>query len=98
MKLNHGNSDTYRVLPDGAAQDLKLRIFEARHYSATPTVEKYQLMHKTYQPALTDTNRDRLNLSVGEQVNCYFTNTLHPGTVLVTNALWSASAGGFDAF
>ena len=91
-----GSGDLYRALPDDAAMDLKLRVFEARHYSATPSVEKYELMHLTKHPALTDTNLARLNLGVGEEVNCYFTNKLHPGTVLVTNPLWSASAGGFD--
>ena len=65
--------------------DLDLRILNARHYSATPTATKYPLVHVTENPALTDTNRARLNLGVGEQVD--FSGW--PG-----GTSWSASAGG----
>jgi hypothetical protein len=61
-----GGGDLYKVLPDNAALDLKLRILNAKHYSATPSVTKYTLVHQTLHQALTDTNWERTNLGVGE--------------------------------
>ncbi len=70
MKLNHGNSDTYRVLPDNAALNLDLRIPGVKHYNVNPmpTVTKHKLVHETLNQALTDTNWERMNLGVGEDV------------------------------
>ena len=80
-----GGGDLYKVVPDNSALDLNMHIINARHYSATPTPMKYPLVHVTENPALTDTNRARLNLGVGEQVD--FSGW--PG-----GTSWSASAGG----
>ena len=63
------SGNAYRALPDNDGVDLNVWIPGVKHYYVqTPTVQKYKLVHQTVNPALTDTNRGRLNLGVGEEV------------------------------
>jgi hypothetical protein len=87
------SGNDYGVLPDGAELNLNLRIPGVAHYSATPTVTKYKLVHETVNPALTDTNLARLNLGVGEEVRFGFTPAFAWPPVQ-----WSASAGGLSSY
>jgi hypothetical protein len=73
--------------------NLNLRIPGVAHYNATPTATKFKLAHETVNPALTDTNRARLNLGVGEEVRFGFTPAFAWPPVQ-----WSASAGGLSSY
>jgi hypothetical protein len=57
---------------------------------ALPSQQKYTPVSQTYYPALTDTNRNRTSLGVGEQVSLYFTPT--PWFVFD----WTTTAGGLS--
>ena len=53
-----------------------------------------QLKSHTWHPALTDTNRERLQVGVGEEVDVYFDPPL--GMSFPEEPLWWASAGGLE--
>ena len=60
-------------------------LFRSDNYSfSRPTVQTYQIIHQTMHPALTDKNRARLKLGVGEEVVL---------SGMPTNTIWNASAG-----
>jgi hypothetical protein len=86
-------SNVAKVLPDNSVLNLNVQIPGVNHYSATPTVTKYKLVHETVNPALTDTNLARLNLGVGEEVRFGFTPAFAWPPVQ-----WSASAGGLSSY
>ena len=84
------SGNAYRVLPDNAAVDLNVWIPGVKHYYvALPTAQKFKLVHETVNQALTDTNKDRTNLGVGEEVILGF----KPEGV-TTSVTWKTSAGG----
>jgi hypothetical protein len=85
----HG--DLYLALPDNAVKDLNLKVTGAKHYGAWASATRHKLVHETRYPALTDTNLARLQLGVGEYVDCRF----EPGD-FPTNAVWTVTAGGVN--
>ena len=82
-----------------AAVDLNVWIPGVKHYYVqTPTVQKYKLVHQTVNPALTDTNRDRLNLGVGEEVWLgFFPEYWSFSPAVPVNPTWTTTAGGLMA-
>lgn len=85
------NGDLYLALPDNAVKDLNMHVWDAKHYGAWASVAWHELVHETLHPALTDPNLERLQLGVGEYVNCGF----EPGN-FPAEAQWSTTSGGFD--
>jgi len=84
------NGYLYRALPDNAEINLNLRVPGVKHYDAHSSQQKFKLVHETVHPALTDTNLDRLNLGVGEEVNFRF----EPTTGLVSPDIdWTTTGG-----
>jgi len=82
------NGKVYVWLADNARVDVTPTIKGAKDYSfPQPSYQVINLTHLTEHPALTDTNRARLNLGVGEEVDL---SGMPDGTT------WSASAGGIS--
>ena len=88
-----GNLDTngnlYVVLSDNDP-DVVTPKTSRKHYGFSVGALKYTAISQTYYPALTDTNRSRTTLGVGEQVSLYFTPT--PWFVFD----WTTTGGGLS--
>ena len=97
----NGNGNAYRVLPDNDGVDLNVWIPGVKHYYVqTPTVRKYRLVHQTAKQALMDTNWDRTNLGVGEEVAFGFFPVGQPFSFspeVQTSPTWTTTAGGLTA-
>ena len=82
------NGKVYAVLADNARVVVTPKFTGADDYSfSRPTVQVYQIIHQTEHPALTDTNRARTNLGVGEEVNL---------SGMPVDTKWEVSAGGLS--
>ena len=68
-----GNLDTngnlYVMLSDNDPADVTPRAPGNNECTFTVNGQKYTLVHQTEQPALTNTNRNRTTIGVGEQVD-----------------------------
>ena len=64
------NGNLYVILPDNDPTVVTPKVAGTSYYKfSAPAATKYKLTHQTHYPALTDTNRARLNLGVGEEVD-----------------------------
>ena len=79
------NGTVYIVLPDGQDMDVTPQVPGVEFYTFGVSGQKYEIVSWTHHPALTDTDRGRQNLGVGEEVDL---------SGMPANTAWSASAGG----
>ena len=79
------NGNVFFVLPDVRDKDVTPQVPGYNFYTFGVGGQKYEIVSWTHHPALADTNRDRLNLGVGEKVDL---------SGMPANTSWSASAGG----
>ena len=84
----------YQQLDDDVTRDITPRIKNADDYTFAVGASKHTLISQTWHPALTDTNRGRYQVGVGEEVDVF----LDPPLVMTypENPLWSASGGGLE--
>jgi hypothetical protein len=81
------NGNLYVVLPDNDPDTITPHV-DVPNYAFGVAANEMPFTHLTEYPALTDTNRARLNVGVGEQVDL----SGMPG-----NTVWSVSGGGLSA-
>ena len=89
-----GDGNLWVALADNAEPDVTVVAPGIKHYNAWASPTKYELVHQTVNPALTDTNLARLNLGVGEEVDFHFSNEVD-GSITAA-ASWSKTAGFLD--
>jgi hypothetical protein len=70
------NAELWVLLPDNDPDDVTPKVNDKNNYTFTVNAKKYTLKHTTYYPALTDTNRSRTTIGVGEEVTFGFTPTM----------------------
>jgi len=85
----------YQKLPDNADIDVTPYVAGKDFYTFYVGASKHTLTSYTLHPALTDTNRTRLQVGVGEEVSVY----LDPPLTMTfpESPAWYVSGGGIDA-
>ena len=93
------NGNLWLVLPDGDLDVTpKVLVTGPDFYIYGVGADKYKLVHHTKNQALTDKNRGRLKIGVGEELEFYFADTSEdgpPNDTLTQLADWQTTVGHF---
>jgi hypothetical protein len=85
----------YRKLADNITVDVTPRVKNKDFYTFYVGASKHTLTSYTLHPALTDPNRERTQVGVGEEVSVYLDPPLD--MTFPENPWWTAAGGGIDA-
>lgn len=83
----------YKLLPDNDSYNITPQV-DAQRYEYGVTAQKHIFVHETLHPALTNPDRERTTLGVGEEVDIYFNPPLR--MTFPEHPTWIAYAGGIS--